>query len=41
VARFTLEDSGWNSRYVEKIVQLIKSGKPFKYSQNLVTTPHG
>jgi ParB family chromosome partitioning protein len=37
VARFT-KDSGWNSRYVEKIVQLIKSGKPFKYSQNLVTT---
>ncbi len=37
VARFTIE-SGWNSRYVEKIVQVIKSGKPFKYSQNLVTT---
>jgi ParB family chromosome partitioning protein len=38
---FTLEDSGWSSRYVEKIAQLIKSGKPFQYSQKLVTSADG
>ena len=37
LARATLEN-GWSSRYVEKIAQLLKSGKPFKYSQKLVTS---
>ena len=37
VARATLEN-GWSSRYVEKIAQLLKAGKPFKYSQKLVTS---
>jgi ParB family chromosome partitioning protein len=37
LAKATLEN-GWSSRYVEKIAQLIKSGKPFQYSQKLVTS---
>ena len=37
LARATLEN-GWSSRYVEKIAQLLKAGKPFKYSQKLVTS---
>ena len=37
LARATLEN-GWSSRYVEKIAQLLQSGKPFNYSQKLVTS---